>query len=68
MTAMNIARQPVLGAIAFSTADENRAIFQRIFSCKPEEAVSDTVTLCEFALERADDARQLLGRAHTRFS
>jgi hypothetical protein len=56
MTAMNISRQPIRGAIGEGATARYKG------GCKPEEAVSDTVTLCEFALDRADEARQLLGR------
>jgi hypothetical protein len=50
------------GAVVFTTADENRASVKRVFGCEPEATIPGLVTLCEFALERAEEARQLMAR------
>ena len=48
------------GAVAFAAENENRAFIERICGCTPEAVIDNQVKLCEFALERADEARQLM--------
>jgi hypothetical protein len=48
--------------VALSTMDESRALFRRVLGCEPEETTAGFVALCEFALERAEEARQLMAR------
>ena len=48
------------GAVVFVAENENRAFIERIFGCAPEAMIENLVKLCDYALERADEARQLM--------
>jgi hypothetical protein len=48
--------------VALCTEDDSRAGIRRVFGCEPEEMTAGLVALCEFALERAEEARQLRAR------
>jgi hypothetical protein len=48
--------------VALNTLDESRALIRRVLGCEPEETTEGLVALCEFALDRAEEARQLMAR------
>jgi hypothetical protein len=48
-------------AVAFAAETENRAFIERITDSTPEAMTENVVALCEFSLERAEEARQLMG-------
>jgi hypothetical protein len=50
------------GAIAFAAENENRAFIERMIGRPTEVMIENLQILCEYALERADEARQLMVR------
>lgn len=50
----------VPGLIAYFTGDDHLSMVRSWFGCSPEELASDLAATCEFALDRADEARGLM--------
>jgi hypothetical protein len=46
--------------IAYFTGDDHISMVRQWFGCSPEELASALATVCEFALDRADEARGLM--------
>jgi hypothetical protein len=51
---------PTAASIQLSLVEENRAIVQRLTGHTPEELIAKLPLLCEFLLDCADEARQLM--------
>ncbi len=46
--------------IAIFTTEEKRSTILQIFGCQPDQLATAWATLCEFAVDRADEARRLM--------
>ena len=48
--------------VALSSTDDGSAVIRRVCGCEPEEMRANLMLLCDFALERAEEARHLMVR------